>query len=247
MAAFFISAAIIVDLSAHRLAEGSERTIVVDTFSAASENGVPSGWKAFKFTRSKKTTSYALKNDGGDWFVSAESVASASAIYKEMRLDVKDTPLLRWRWKVDGVLKNGDETKKEGDDYAARLYVAFDYEPHKASFFERVKRGIAKTLFGIDMPGNAINYIWANRLEKNKAAWNPFTDKVIMIAVESGGASAGRWVTEERDVYEDYRRYFNGEPPAIAGVAIMTDSDNTREEARASYDDISFSAAPLLR
>ncbi len=252
-AAFFISAAIIVYLSMHLPAAATGRTVVVDTFSAASEGGIPKGWKTFKFPRSKKTTSYSLKEEGGDWFVSAVSVSSASAIYKEMGLNVKDTPILRWRWKVEGVLKKGDETKKEGDDYAARVYVAFDYEPHKAGIFERVKHGLAKTLFGIDLPGHAINYIWANRLKKDSAAWNPFTDKVIMIAVESGEYEAGRWVAEERNVYEDYRRYFNDEegaplePPRVAGVAIMTDSDNTREEARAFYDDITFSAAPMVR
>lgn len=61
-----------------------------------------------------------------------------------------------------------------------------------------------------------------------------------MIVVESGTTKLNTWVTEERNVYEDYKRAFGEEPPPISGVAIMTDTDNTGESAEAYYGDILF-------
>jgi hypothetical protein len=61
-----------------------------------------------------------------------------------------------------------------------------------------------------------------------------------MIVVESGGAKVGGWVEESRNVFEDYRQAFGEEPPLINGVAIMTDTDNTKERAVAYYGDIRF-------
>ena len=65
-----------------------------------------------------------------------------------------------------------------------------------------------------------------------------------MIVVESGPAKRNTWFTEERNVYEDYKRPFGGEPPMISGVAIMTDTDNTGESAEAYYGDIVFKTRP---
>jgi hypothetical protein len=64
----------------------------------------------------------------------------------------------------------------------------------------------------------------------------------MMVAVESGDEKAGTWVTEERNVYEDYRRLFGEEPPMIGAVALMTDTDNTGGEATAYYGDITLEA-----
>ena len=67
---------------------------------------------------------------------------------------------------------------------------------------------------------------------------NPFTDRVHMIVVESGLSKLNTWVTEERNIYDDYKRVFGEEPPMISGMAIMTDTDNTGESATAYYGDI---------
>ena len=69
---------------------------------------------------------------------------------------------------------------------------------------------------------------------------NTYTDKVIMFVVESGKEKLNTWVSEERNVYEDYKKAFGEEPPVISGVAIMTDTDNTGESAAAYYGDIIF-------
>jgi len=95
-----------------------------------------------------------------------------------------------------------------------------------------------KTLFGEELPGRALNYIWANRLEQGEGIANPYTDETWMIAVNSGNEQAGEWVTVERDVIADYREAFGEEPPAIVGIGIMSDSENTGEAATARYCDI---------
>lgn len=215
--------------------------VVIDRFSGAVGNdGLPQGWKFYALPRKKSPTRYSVREDGSNWFLEAESKESASAIYKELRLDIKKTPILRWRWKIDHTLKKGDERTRDGDDYAGRVYVTFQYEPEKSSFYDRVKRAVAEKVFGIALPGNTVNYIWANKLPKDEAAYNPYTDQVVMIAVESGNRLSGQWVSEERDVYADYRRFFNEDPPEATGIVIMTDTDNTRESTVAFYDEISF-------
>jgi hypothetical protein len=73
---------------------------------------------------------------------------------------------------------------------------------------------------------------------------NPYTDRIMMIVVESGADKRNQWVSEERNVSEDYKRAFGEEPPMISGVAIMTDTDNTRESATAYYGDIFFKKGP---
>jgi DUF3047 family protein len=220
--------------------------IVVGSFTGEVDpGGLPVGWKPFEFPRKHKLTEYSVRKEGGNCFIKAVSDCSASAIYKEVGADLSEFPYLTWRWKVDGVLKNGDETRKDGDDFSARVYVTFEEEPGKASYLDRLKRGFLKAFLGKKMPGKAISYVWANRLAKNEAVLSPFTDSVMTVAVESGDALAGQWILEERNVYDDYRALFKSEPPKVMGVVIMTDSDNTKESATGYYADIVFKRSPL--
>ncbi|MBI5198072.1 MAG: DUF3047 domain-containing protein, partial [Nitrospirae bacterium] len=86
----------------------------------------------------------------------------------------------------------------------------------------------------------ALNYIWANRLPKGQSIDNAYTREAKMIAVESGPEFEGMWREESVNVYEDYKRLFGKEPPSVAGIAVMTDADNTGETAVGYYDDLSF-------
>ena len=96
-------------------------------------------------------------------------------------------------------------------------------------------------MFGESLPGNALNYIWANTLPKGEFVANPYTDKTVMVAVNSGQQQVGEWVTVERDIVADYRKAFGEAPPPLAVIAIMSDSDNTGEQATAWYGDITLS------
>jgi len=205
-----------------------------------SPEGLPEGWKAFAFPKKKRLTEYSVLNEGSTGFVKAVSAQSASAIYTEVEADLKRFPYFTWKWKVDGTIKNEAEGKKAGDDFSARVYVTFAPDPKASSYFDRLKRSLASSLFGTKLPGNAINYVWASHLEKDAVLKSPYTDSVAVMAIESGDAEAGQWVTEERNVYEDYKKCFNAEPPKVLAVVIMTDSDNTGTSATGYYADIAF-------
>ncbi len=172
-------------------------------------------WKQKSF---KGENVYTVVTENGNRVLKAESRGTASALYCEVSFDVKEFPILEWSWKISSVLEKGDAHTKEGDDYAARVYVVFP-----SVFFWRTK---------------AVNYMWANRLPVGEIVPNAFTSNARMIAVRSGNAEAGRWVNERRNVYEDYRRAFGEDPPEAGGVAVMTDTDNTGGSAVAWYGPI---------
>jgi hypothetical protein len=141
---------------------------------------------------------------------------------KKVTLDPKKNPLLRWSWKVEHTLKGEDVTKKSGDDFAARVYVVFP-----SAFFWKIR---------------ALNYVWASNLQKSRAVPSPYTGNAFILAVESGEEKVGTWVTEERNIREDYKRFFGEEPPRIGAVAVMTDTDDTGDEVTAWYGDISLTS-----
>ncbi len=174
-----------------------------------------SGWESKSF---KGTTEYRLLKDEGKVVVKATSHNAASGMIRKISFQPTKHRYLRWSWKIAGTIKGGDEKTKTGDDYAARIYVIFP-----GRFFWQTK---------------AINYIWANKLAQGESTRNAFTSNAGMIAVESGNAKAGQWLTEERDLPADYRTLFGTDPPEAEAIAIMTDTDNTGTIAEAWYGDI---------
>jgi len=215
--------------------------IEVGKFSAEKvENKIPSNWKPLTFKKIERHTTYSLVKDGETIVVKAVSEASASGLTREIQIDPKEYPIVQWRWKVENILKKGNVRLKEGDDYPARLYITFEYDSSKLNFFEKVKYEAARLLYGQYPPTAAINYIWESKVPVATFVPNPFTDRVMMIVLESGSDKLNQWVNEERNLYEDFKKAFGYEPPMISGVAIMTDTDNTGESAIAYYGDIVF-------
>ncbi len=219
----------------------SQQIIEVGTFSNEKvENRLPSQWKPLTFKKIERHTHYLLVRDGETVVVKAVSEASASGLTREIQIDPKEYPILRWRWKVENILKKGNVRQKEGDDYPARLYITFRYDPTKLGFFEKAKFETIRLLYGQYPPIAAINYIWESKAPVSTFVPNPYTDRVMMIVVESGSDKLNQWVNEERNLYEDFKKAFGYEPPMISGIAIMTDTDNTAESAIAYYGDILF-------
>ena len=212
----------------------------VGKFSArTARQPLPDGWKPLTFTKVERHTQYELVKDGESLVVKARSEASASGLTREIRIDPREYPVVRWRWKVVNLLETSDISRKDGDDYPARLYVAFEYDPDRVSFFRRAKYQMGRLIFG-DIPIAALNYVWDGKAPVGLFADNAYTDFAKMIVVRSGAQSVGAWVEEERNVYDDYKQAFGEEPPMIKGVAIMTDTDDTKESATAYYGDIVF-------
>jgi len=212
----------------------------VGKFSVASEGStLPAGWRPLTFKKIDRHTTYEVVKDGSTLVVKAVSEASASGLIKEVTIDPHEYPIVRWRWKVENLLEKSDVSRKDGDDYPARLYITFAYEPDKVSFGRKLKYKAGRALFG-DIPIGALNYIWDGKSPVGRIVDNAFTDFAKMIVVQSGAQRVGFWVEEERNVYQDYKAAFGEEPPAISGVAIMSDTDNTKEHAVAYYGDITF-------
>ncbi len=220
-------------------AEGTTLLEVGKFSSAEAGQALPDGWKPLTFKKVSKLTAYQLVRDEDLVVVKAISEAAASGLTKEVKIDLKKFPIMRWRWKVENVLKNSDVTRRDGDDYPARLYITFEYESDKVSFGKKLKYKAGRAIFG-DIPIAALNYIWEAKAPIGTIIDNAYTDFVKMIVVESGSQKVGMWVDEERNIYDDYMTAFGEEPPMINGVAIMSDTDNTKERATAYYGDITF-------
>jgi hypothetical protein len=213
-------------------------------WSAPGKDGLPAGWRPLTFKNIPRHTHYATVRDGEALVMRAEANAAASGLIHPLEADPRRTPILRWRWKVENLLRKADVTRKEGDDYPARIYVAFAYDPGRARLGQRIKYEAARLIYGEYPPHSGLNYIWESKAPIGTVVPNPFTDRVHMIVVDSGRARLGEWVEHERNIYQDYRKAFGEEPPMISGIAIMTDADNTQESATAYYGDITLSSAP---
>jgi len=177
------------------------------------------GWEGKSFV---DDTRYEIVDTPRGKALRATARASASGLFKKVRIDLTRTPWLHWSWRVEQALRGNDERSKAGDDYPARVYVVVD----GGLFFWRTR---------------AVNYVWSGH-QPVGASWpNAFTGNAMMIAVRSAG-DAGQWQHERRNVREDLRRLFGEDIDHIDAVAVMTDSDNTGQTASALYGDIYFAS-----
>jgi len=208
------------------------------------KEGLPKGWQPLIFKKIARHTAYQLTEEAGRTMIRATSDNAASGVTYPLDLDSEIYQSISWCWKVDRIIEKGDVTQKKGDDYAARIYVTFKFDPEQAAFWERTKFKTYKLLYGEYPPKGALNYVWANKMKKGEAMPNAYTDRAHMIAVESGSEKVGQWLCEERNLYTDYQQYFGGKPPYISGIAVMTDTDNTGEKASAAYSDLVLKPKP---
>ena len=177
----------------------------VGKFSSADINkGLPDGWKPLTFKKIKAHTDYQLVMDKGIVVVKAASRAAASGLVRKIQIDPALYPIITWRWKIARIFKKGDVTQKKGDDYPARLYITFEYDPTRHSLLERVAYKTARILYGEYPPTGAINYIWASKATIGTIVPNPFTDRARMIVLQSGEAQLNKWINEKRNIYSDY-------------------------------------------
>ena len=222
------------------LAQSGEQLRVGPFSQAQPGTTFPYGWQPLTFENIPTHTQYELVEDDDQVVVKAVSQQSASGMKREITIDPKEHPIVAWRWKVKNILQHGDVTKKSGDDYPARLYIMFEYDSRQIGFFEQAQYEVAKLLYGQYPPLASLTYIWESKSPIGRIVPNPYTDRVYMIVLESGTPKLNQWVKEERNVYEDYKNVFGEDPPKISGVAIMTDTDNTQENAIAYFGDIVF-------
>jgi hypothetical protein len=213
----------------------------VGKFSAAKPGDVlPSGWRVWQLSGLKRPTEYRLIDHEGRTVVFARARSSASGLVFPISIDPKDYPLLQWRWNVPALIQRADNTKRQLEDSPARIVIAFDGDKSKLPLEERLFADQFRLFTKQEFPYALLMYIWENRAPVGTVIDNVHTTRIKMIVADSGDTNLGVWREQKRNVYEDYRRAFGEDPPRIRSVGIMTDSDNTGEDAEAYYGDISF-------
>ncbi len=230
------------DNSAFASSAEKQKILHVGKFSTAiAEPGsMPANWEVMTFPKISQHTRYKLIKDNGVTVIQGFSNASASGLIRKIRIDIKEFPVIEWKWKISNVYKKGNAAKKAGDDYPARIYIAFEFDSKRVGIVENAKFAAIKAIHGEYPPVASISYIWGSSTPKGTSLPNPYTDRVKMVIVESGAELANTWIKEKRNIYKDYLKLFGNDPPMTSGVAIMTDSDNTGESAAGFYGDIVF-------
>lgn len=166
-------------------------------------------------------TEYALTEEDGRTVLAANSQASASGYFRRMEVDLTQTPILNWSWKVEKTLMPGDERNKSGDDFAARVYVVFSDGS-----------SLWKT--------RVVSYVWSSNQPVGTQWVNASSGSHRMIAVETGKDQVGQWRTYQRNIREDFKNQFGEDVTHAQAIAVMTDTDDTRQSAAAYYGDIIF-------
>jgi len=182
--------------------------------------GVPTGWRTQNWGSPKYD--FEVVNDGSARVLRLRSDGDSSTINKEIKVDCSDYPVLEWSWKVTKLPKGADARKKATDDEAAQVYVTFPRFP--AAVRSRV-----------------IGYIWDTTAPAGATFKSEKTGLVTYIVVRSGEADLGKWITEIRNVCEDYKRIY-GEAPGekMEALSLGIDSDDTKSTAEAFFGEIFF-------
>lgn len=211
---FFISYFLLFVVSMQSVALANDNNIV-----GAFSQGDLSGWEEESF---KGHTQYTINESDTGKVLRASTNGKASGMFKEVNIDLDKTPWINWSWRVENIFKNNNERSKEGDDYAARIYMVVS----GGIFFWNTR---------------AINYVWSSHEPKNSHWPNAYADNAKMLAVRSGDEKLGQWVSEKRNAREDLKKLFGKDISRIDAIAIMVDGDNTGQSATSYFGDIFFS------
>ena len=207
-------------------------------FSAARPGDtVPSEWTSWTISRLKALSRYQLVEDGGATVLKGSARASASGLLHLVDLDIRERPVLSWRWKVMDLTPSEDSP----DDSPVRIMVNFAGDYNKLPFADRIFYDQFRFFTGQQLPYAGVMYVWGSKTPRGGVAPNKYTSRIRMIAVESGRANLGKWVEESRNVEEDYRRLFGEEPGRVVSVGLMTETEEDKV-LEAYYGDIAFRA-----
>jgi hypothetical protein len=196
--------------------------VLVEDWSSqpAGKTGVPDGWQKQNWGSPKYDFRIVGESPGQALHMKSDN--EGSTISKEVKVDVKVHPVLEWRWKVVTLPRGGDSRKKATDDQAAQLYVTFPRFPSAVR-------------------SRVIGYVWDTSAPAGAIVASEKAGTVTYVIVRSGPAEAGKWLTETRNVREDYRRIYGEEPgEQVGAVSIGIDSNDTGSRAEAYIGEILF-------
>ncbi|MDM8348996.1 DUF3047 domain-containing protein [Pseudomonas sp. sp1636] len=170
-----------------------------------------------------------------------EAAAAAGGLLHPLDLPGDRPWQLSWQWRTEQRLEQARFATREGDDYAARVYVLLDYPLASLAFLTRQKLRLARTFFDPDLPAATLSYVWDNRAAPDSHARSAYSETVEMRVLRGPQAPLGQWLEERRDLRADAIAAFGSAPRRILGVVFAADSDNTGERVE------SYFAAPQLQ
>jgi len=180
-------------------------------------------FKTLKTRKVKGETKWSLGSNGNGNFIRAEAEGVGSGLGKEVSINLNKTPFINITWKVEKDLSGIIENSKKGHDFAARVFV------------------VKKT--GATAPSNrAVNYVFSSNNSINESWISPFTKKSIDYVLSTTKDNLNQWVTVKANVKDHFKKLHNLEVNELNGVAIMTDTDNSKLKAISYYQNIYFSS-----
>lgn len=199
----------------------------------------PAPWRMIPY-QGEKPTRYKVASVEGRLAIEAMFDGSMSLMARPIDIDLAEKPVLCWRWLVDAPVQRADMTRRSGDDYAARIYIAFDMPESALSGSTKFKLKMARAMFGKNVPDAAVVYVWDNRNPVGTTRKSSYTDRSQLIVAETGSGRAGRWVSERADIGADFARAFGNRPGKPIQIAVASDGDNTKSKGRSAFADIHF-------
>ena len=179
--------------------------------------------KTLKIKKVKGEITWILGSNVNGNFIKAEAEGKGSGLGKEIEIDLLKTPFINITWKIEKDLSGIVENSKKGHDYAARVFV------------------IKKT-GSTALSNRAINYVFSSNNNIGESWPSPYTKKSIDYVLSTTKENLDTWITVKANVKEDFMKLHNLEVEDISGVAIMTDTDNSKLKAISYYQNIYFSS-----
>ena len=176
-----------------------------------------------KIRGAKNKTIYSVGSNENGNFLKAIADNAASGLGKEINIDLNKTPFVNITWKIEKDLQGIKENTKKGHDFAARVFV--------------IKKTGATPL-----SNRAINYVFSSNSEIGFNSPSPYTKKSIDNVLSSTKNNLNEWITVKANVKEDFKRFHNLDVNQLDGLAIMSDTDNSKMKSVAYYQNIYFSA-----
>ncbi len=196
-----------------------------------------SQWQAMRLP-GKLLTAYRVSPQGQRDALLAESASSASMLRQALHIQPDQLGTLQFDWRVDQLIPGADMRQRDTEDSPVRLIMVFEGDRQRFSAQNNLLSELTLGLTGEPLPYATLMYVWCNDCPAESVIVNPRTDRIRKLAVESGADRVGQWLRYRRDIRADFQKAFGEEPGALLGVAIMTDTDNTRSTTRAWYGTI---------
>lgn len=196
-------------------------------------------WESVKIP-GKLATEYSLVRLNNRNKLKANAQASASMLRQDLHIEPERLNALSFSWQIQELIADADMSQRETEDSPVRLVLAFDGDRSQFSAKNAMLSELSHAVSGKPMPYATLMYVWCNKRPVNSVIHNPRTDRIRKIVIESGPQRVNQLISYQRNIKADFEKAFGEAPGALIGIAIMTDTDNTRSHAQAWYGPISL-------